>query len=171
MSSTMIDSSAVFKARLRTFGIPEDSIMKFCTSIDTMGKLAVASSSQPGMGDEGPFLAMIVKNLALDRIGDLPDGELAGWRRVWYESHTIAVADLRSKVERTEDSAPRRIPIPERAARLLAQQKRLNGVAITGALVPSYSLVDYVVGMREEECLKYVEPSKCTVRSPCSQRI
>jgi hypothetical protein len=161
----MLDSKAVFLARLRAVGIPDGAATLFCTSgVDTMAKLTFVSNSQPGMGDDSAFLQMLVKNLHLTTVADLNDGELAGWRRVWFESHTIVVSDLRQKVERTEDSAPRRLPVPERAAKLAAQQARLFGVAITGALVPSYSLIDFTVGMREDEMLKYIEPAMCTSR-------
>ena len=164
MSSTMLDSPAVMAARLRAVGIPETSVLKFIGKINTMAKLAWASSAQPVVGEEKPFLDMLVKNLELPSIDSMDDGELAGWRRVWFEAHTIAVSDLRLKVERTEDSAPRRIPVPERAARLDSQKSRLNGVSIVGPLVPSHALVDFVVSMREDETLKYVDPAKCTSR-------
>ena len=164
MSSSMLDSPAVFLARLRVVGIPETSITKFLAgSVNTLAKLAFASSSQPG-SDETAFLAMLVANLSLQAIADITDGELACWRRIWYESHTVMVSEMRSRVERTEDSAPRRVPVPERAAKLAAQKLRLNGVAITGQLLPSYCLIDYVIAMREEEILKYVDPAKCTAR-------
>ena len=161
----MLDSQAVFLSRLRTVGIPDAAATLFCTSgVDTMAKLTFVSNSQPGMGDDSAFIQMLIKNLHLTSAADLNDGELAGWRRVWFEAHTIVISDLRQKVERTEDSAPRRLPIPERAAKLASQKARLFGVAITGALIPSYSLIDFVVGMREDEMLKYIDPSMCTSR-------
>ena len=165
MSSSLLDSTPVFLARLKVVGVPDVQATRMCAStVNTMAKLAWASSSQPGMGDDSGFIAMLVQNLGLQSISDIPSGELSAWRRIWFEAHTIGVSDLRQKVERTEDSAPRRLPVPERAAKLAAQRQRLSGVPISGPLLPSHSLVDFVFTMREDEVLKYVEPSKCTCR-------
>lgn len=160
----MLDSVAVFQARLRIFQIPEASIqLMMSKEVDTLAKLAFASGSTPGQ-DESSFIEMLVKNLEILGIGAISSGQLSGWRRAWFEAHTIMVSDMRARVERTDDSAPRRIPVPERAAKLAAQKRRLTGVSITGPLLPSYALLDFVVTMREEETLKYVDPSKCTSR-------
>lgn len=160
----MLDSVAVFQARLRVFQIPETSIeLMIAKEVDTLAKLAFASGSTPGQ-DEASFIDMLVKNLNIPDINGISSGQLSGWRRAWFEAHTIMVSDLRTRVERTDDSAPRRIPIPERAAKLALQKRRLTGVSITGPLLPSYGLLDFVVTMKEEETLKYVDPSKCTSR-------
>ena len=65
---------------------------------------------------------------------------------------------------RTEDMPPRRLPVPERAAKLAAQRARLLGVSVTGMLIPSHALIDFCMTMRDEETLRYVAPDKCTAR-------
>ena len=58
MSSSMLDSPAVFSARLKVIGIPDASIRQMMdSSVNTLAKLAFSSNSQPG-GDETGFLAV-----------------------------------------------------------------------------------------------------------------
>ena len=162
---SMLDSIPVFEARLRAVGVSEPyALLIVSKGINTMAKLAWASSAQPGMGDEKPFIDMLVASLNLASPTDLPPGELSSFRRIWFEAHTVGIADIRQRLERTEESAPRRLPVPERAAKLSAQKAKLVGVNITGHLVPSHSLVDFVMTMRDDEQLRYVDPDRCTTR-------
>ena len=161
----MLDSAAVFKARLEAVGIDDAVITKFIASgINTMARLAWSSSCQPGVGPDDLFVASVVKNLGLLREDQVSPGDLAGFRRVWFESHTVAVHDLKSKLDRGDDAAPRRMPPPERDSKLRDQRKRLLGVDITGILVPSNSLVDFCMTMKDDETLRFVSPDKCTAR-------
>ena len=132
--------------------------------INTMAKLAFSSSNQPGVGTDDLFVEAIVRALGLHRPDEIAAGNLAGFRRIWYEAHSVCLADFRQRTERTEDMPPRRLPVPERAAKLAAQRLRLLGVSITGMLTPSHSLIDYCMTMRDEETLRYVAPDKCTAR-------
>ena len=46
-------------------------------------------------------------------------------RRLWFESHTLTVSELRSKLERTEGDGPRKAPQAEREARKAAIRARV----------------------------------------------
>lgn len=164
MTSSLLDSKATFEARLQAFGVaPAHVAAMLASNVDTLAKLAFASSSQPGVGDDKPFVQMIHRVLGLNE-GDLDDGQLAPFRRAWFEAHTVSLSEMRQRVERTEESAPRKMPVPERSARLEAQRLRLLGVSITGNLVPSFSLIDFTMNMKEEEQLHYIDPDRCTDR-------
>ena len=44
-------------------------------------------------------------------------GLLASLRRLYWESHTLSLADLKSKAEHGTDSIPKKLPTAERQAR------------------------------------------------------
>ena len=163
-SSSMLDSKLVFVTRLISAGIPTDVVDRLIAGkIDTLGRLAYGSAAQPFTGDDTPFVAMICAKLRQTEDEIRSDG-MGDLRRIWAESHTVAVAEIKHKVEATGESQPRKLPIPERAARLDAQMGRLAGVCINSRLEPSYSLCDAVEQMKQDEQLRYVSPESCNSR-------
>ena len=74
---------------------------------------------------------------------ELEPKQMAVLRRLFFESHTLALADVRMRVESSPDptAVSRRLPAAERLARQEAQQKRLGGVIS----IPSNHLVDTFV--------------------------
>jgi hypothetical protein len=69
---------------------------------------------------------------------------------MFFEAHALVMADLKTQVEKTDDQMPRKVPAPERNARYEAQQRRLNGVSLSGELEPSHSLIDSVLQQAED---------------------
>ena len=126
-----------------------------------MAKFAWVSGLPPGSKEADDDFVTYIKSLH-----DPPPsvGALSSLRRLWVESHTLWLADMKHQVERSADSAPRKLPQPERGARQEEQRRRLPGVDITGSMEPSNALVDLIAQMREENVLKYVELSSCTSR-------
>lgn len=162
--STLLDSKPVFLARLHTSGVHPDIARDLAAGgIDTLARFAFGSAAQPGTGDEAPFIELLTRVLQ-KTVQEIGVDNLASLRRVWYECSTIAVAELRQKVEQTGESAPKKIPVPERAARLEAQQRRLFGLRITAQLEPSYQLCDAVNQMKDDEQLRWISPETCTSR-------
>lgn len=162
----MLDSPAVFGARLREAGIPDAVVaVMHRNSLRTMAGLAFLSSAQPGVGDETPWVTALMEVLEYANRADFPPGLLGSFRRLWFEAHCVAVSEMRAKVEKTEQSAPRKMPVPERASRFAAQKNRLSGVIITSDLEPSHSLVDFVMAIVEDNTLRYIDPNKCTSRA------
>lgn len=165
MSGSLLDSKAVFLARLRTAGIPEaDIALLIAANVDTMAKMAWVCSVQPGVGDDAPLMAFFVQVLGRS-LDTFSAGEISVFRRLWWECHTVAIAEVRSKVERTEDSQPKKLPVPERAERLREQQARLVGIVISGVIEPSHCLLDFCNQMKEDEVLRYVNPNICSTRA------
>ena len=62
---------------------------------------------------------------------------MTGIRRLFYEAFTLAAAELRSRLDRSEDSGPRKLPAPERAHRQEEQVRLLRGPSIEGESEPS----------------------------------
>ncbi|CAE7242699.1 unnamed protein product, partial [Symbiodinium sp. CCMP2456] len=75
---------------------------------------------------------------------------------------TDAVAKV--QVERTDDSAPRKLAAPDRADRLQRQQQCLVGLNIHGPTLPGHAVIDKCVQMYEGNVLHYLPPQACPCR-------
>ena len=131
--------------------------------VNTMAKHAWVSGLPPGTKEADDEFASLIHNLH----DPTPSaGVLSSMRRLSMESHTLWLADMKQQVERPGDAMPRRAPQPERGARQEDQRERLVGIDISGSMEPSNSLIDVVAQrqMREENVLKYVEPTCCASR-------
>ena len=136
-----MDSTAAFRERAKTLGLPDSAITKLSDSkLATFGQFAFLSSFQPGSADEKPFVEALSKVL-----GEEPEpAELA------------AMSDLRTRLERREEDGPRKLLMPERVERLERARKTLLGVTIDTQLEPAHRLVDATVQQAEDSCLRYI---------------
>ena len=157
-----LDSRAAFKARALELNLPEDLITKLAAiNVDTFGALAFIGPLQAGATDEGPLLSTLKRAL-----GSAPDdGVLSIARRLWFESTTQALAEMRGKVERTDTSEPQRMPLAERTQRIAALQKRLVGIHWTVNIEPSHKLQDSVAQMVTDQSLVWIPWDRLTSRS------
>ncbi|CAE7391205.1 unnamed protein product, partial [Symbiodinium microadriaticum] len=155
-------SEAAFKARALELNLPEDLITKLAAiNVDTFGALAFIGPLQAGTTDEGPLISMLKRAL-----GSAPDdGVLSIARRLWFESTTQALAEMRGKVERTDASEPQRMPLAERTQRIAALQKRLVGIHWTVDIEPSHKLQDSVAQMVTDQSLVWIPWDRLTSRS------
>ena len=165
MRSGILDSQAVFVARLKGVGIPQSMIDKFLSEeVTSLAKLAFLVGTQPGSGEDTAFVTAVAEILGFDEAHPIPKGVLAALRRVWFEANTVAVNEVRQKMGRTEDSLPRKLPQPEREARRTLQQSKFPHMPLEGQLEPSHALIDLVHTIAEDDCLKYIGPEACTHR-------
>ena len=128
--------------------------------INTMAQLAFSCSYTPGSPVDTPLRDFLREVLGADPSA----GQLACYRRLFFEAHTLSVADLRDKVTRTDESAPRKLPAPERGARYESQKARLSNLDLTGELEVSHALLDEIVQMAEDDVLHYIPLERCTRR-------
>ncbi|CAE7226783.1 unnamed protein product, partial [Symbiodinium sp. CCMP2592] len=92
-------------------------------------------------------------------------GKIAILRDLHFEATTYVIQVFKEQASSdTADVQIKRLPLPERTARALDQQRRLSGVAITGELQPSYNLVDKCNTMLESGALVWLPPSVCSKR-------
>ena len=156
-----MDSSAAFRERAKALGLPDSSITTLSDAkLATFGSFAFISSFQPGSSDEKPFIDALSSVL-----GGTPDqAELACWRRLYYECHTAAMSDLRTRLERKEDDGPRKLLMPERVERLDRAKKSLVGITIDSQLEPAHRLVDATVQQAEDSTIKYIALKDCLSR-------
>ena len=109
-----IDSSAVLRSRAEAVGIDDAGINSMMTDgYNTLAKWAFSCAYTPGSPDDRPFRDMLRIMLGADPV----PGQLSSYRRLFFEAHTLSIADLREKATRTEESVPRKLAAPERAER------------------------------------------------------
>eukprot|EP00435_Cladocopium_sp_Y103_P039589 s268_g10.t1 len=158
----MLDSGAELDSRAKAIGPREEDIQRLhALGYGTLGRLAFASNYTPGQSDEGPLLALARKITDSDPV---PDERLPPIRRLVFEAYTLASADLRSRIDRRDDDGPCKLTQAERSSRQADQTKRLQCLDLSGELEPSYTLVDLVFQMQEDNCFRYVRWEQCTKR-------
>ena len=156
-----LDSKVAFQQRAAQCLIPLSSIDALeANGIDTYATFAFCCNYQPGSQDDGPLFDYLERVL-----GSRPDAaESAKFRRLFFEAHALCLQDLKSRLERTESSETKILPLAEKVERIRQLKVRLNGLIITPALEPSHQLIDKVVAQYEENSIKYLELSSCTSR-------
>ena len=159
-----MDSEAAFVERARQVHISQEHIDKLkAKKLNTYGAFAFISSFQPGSADERPFVRALASALDVTE-ADLSDAVLASFRRLYYECHTVTLGDLRARIERKDDDAPKRIPMAERSERLAQLKTELSGITIDIQLEPAHRLVDIVMQQIEDNCISYVPLKDCLSR-------
>ena len=155
MASSTLDSTAAFEDRAKAFGVEPWLLDKLrARHLNTFGSFAFSIAHNPQVQNDKPFVDFMQ---ALAET-ELEPNQLAVLRRLFFESHTLALADVRMRVESSPDptAASRKLP---------AQQKRLGGVIFNPDTIPSNHLVDIFVEMLEHSTLQYVKPEQCTSRA------
>ena len=156
--SGYIESEAVFKQRCAEIGLTVAQHLELHdASYSTMGRFAYGCSYVPGAPDDGPLIAMI------DRIcGRHPDEGVVGlFRRLYFESFTMVQADLKLRLERSDDTPLRKLAVPERSARYDKQVIKLSSLVLTGELECADCLVDETIRQFDENRVRYIRWERC----------
>ncbi|CAJ1334038.1 unnamed protein product, partial [Effrenium voratum] len=126
----------------------------------TFGNFAFAVAYSPQSANDTMF-----KEFVADLLQAEPDA------RLFFECHTRALVDVRSRVESNADpsATQRHLPTAERVARRSAQEAKLGGLIFTPDTIPSHHLVDMFVEMCETGILVYVKPELCCSRAQETQ--
>ena len=149
------DSAASFKARMKDLGLPQTHQDLFeARNVKTFAAFAFNSRYQPSSLDEKPFVDALT-----DVPGASPGDHLPTYRRLFCESHTMAIQDLRLRLDSRDGQEPRKLAMPERMERLGRLRTSLTGLTLDAQLEPSHALVDRVVSMAEERSIYYIELS------------
>lgn len=157
MSSAKLDSTAEFKRRAELLGIAQPIIDAISAlHLDSYGRFAFSIAYNPGQADDTPFTDLANR---LNGGAPLPAGQLAGLRRLFWESHTLALADLKQRSEHGSESVNKKLPRPNaKQGPANEQRTRLVGVTWGPDSEPSHQLVDRFVPMCEENVISYVKP-------------
>ncbi len=155
-----VDPEAAFKSRALELGISEIHFNLLAgRNVKSFAAFAFVSAYQPNSQDEKPFVDALT-----DILGAPPGDMLPVYRRLFYESHTLAIQDLRTRLESRDNQEPRKLAMPERMDRLGRLKAALPGITLDAQLEPSHALVDRVVAMAEEQSVYYIDLSLCTSR-------
>ena len=77
--------------------------------LQRFGQYAFIAPNNPSSSDEKEFKD------AIEAIMERPvtPAEMVGFRRLWFESHAVAMSDLRNRVERSSSDPPKQVPLAE----------------------------------------------------------
>ena len=114
------------------------------SGIDTYAKFAFCCNYQPGSQDDGPLFNFLEATL-----GTRPEGaSAASFRRLFFESHALCLQDLKSRLERNDNTDAKILPLAEKAERVAMLKNKLTGLEITTELEPSHQLTRQCNSMR-----------------------
>ena len=157
----MVESAATFAARCHAFGIPDQHIhLLSVVNLDTFAAFAFVVPYSPNGPDDTKLITFVTELIAAAPSTIL----LARYRRLQFEAYTLMLADTKNRIERTDDAPVRRLPQPERSARLAAQKLRITGIEFGLDTEPSHQLQDLVQQVCEENTLRYISLDMCTSR-------
>lgn len=163
IAMTSLESEAFFDARMVSMGITAAT----CTAIrarnlTTLASFAFATGYLPNGSDDAVFKRELLEPVLGQ--GYETHADAPRLRRLFFEAHTLSIADLRRRSERTDADVPVRMPVEERGVRLAKMRRRLPGLQISGVLEPSHALIDLLVQQLESGSVKYVPWNVCTMR-------
>jgi hypothetical protein len=152
-----VDSKAVFQQRILELGLFGAREKFEECGWRTHGLFAFAiPQGQGGLVSEDVFKERVLKRI-LGFEGDEEPPEAAAVRRLYFESHTLTVGELRQRMERTDSDAPRRVPQAEREARKGVVRDRLApGLLVEGDLEPANCTIDRFVQQVDDNLVEWV---------------
>ena len=100
-----------------------------------------------------------------ERVFTLPSmGQTGKLRRLHFEAQTYVLAQLKVAVSSDPSSGAKKLPVPEKQARIADLKHRLNGVVLEGEKEPAYSLIDLCQTIYDTGNIVWIHPSKCHKR-------
>ena len=165
-ASMALESRATFAQRAKDINIAQEDLDRLVRGgTATYAEFAFCCAYTPGSSDEKPLFDHLESIL-----GARPTGaQAANLRRLFFESHSHCLQDLKARLERSDSSEAKILPLAEKMQRIADLKTRLPSVMLTPALEPSHSLVDKAVHQWEEGCVHYLELHKCTSREQEAQ--
>lgn len=161
VAMSLVDSTAVFETRAKAIGLTDGVLRAMALrGWSTHGTYAFAVATQPG-ADEQVF----ADGVLIPVLGNVDHPDAAKLRRLYFESHTLTSAELRRKVDSTEQEAPRKLPAPEISQRLEMLQARIQPLKVSNFLEPSHHLINSLVQCVEDGRVRYIEWARCTSRT------
>ena len=169
MAASTLDLETAFEGRAAQIGIEDHYVEKFVEKkFAAFGRCAFAAVYSPNRTDEVPPRRFLNDLLVEDPSSD----QLACMRRLFFESHTMALTDAHQRAEASPDPllATRRLATAQCVATQKDQETRLGGLVFTPETTPSNHLVGLFVDMRESGALAYIKPGAVLQQSPRGER-
>ena len=162
MAAVGLDSEASFKSRAAEVGMSDALLTLFTNAnLKTYGSLAFVCPYQPGQTDETPLFDAVETFVGRA----LTAAEKIPVRRLFFEAHTLALADLKMRFEKDDTTEPAQIPLAERMARLQQQKARLAGVHFSSETEPAHKVVDMVFQMCQDQQVVWIPWEKLLSRA------
>lgn len=156
-----LDSKAAFRERGLEIGLPVESLDALeAGGIASFSQFAFCCAYQPGSQNDDVLFDHLQTMLADRATG----ATAAAYRRLFFECHAMALRDLQSRLDRSDASEVKILPLAEKVQRVEALRNRLPGVMLSTTLEPSHHLIDRAVHQAEENCVRLIELSTCTSR-------
>ena len=158
--ASFVDSEVVFKAKAKELGLDDAAIQALeGQSWCTFGSFAFAVSLNPATVSDREFDQKVTQTIA--GRPDHPSGAIL--RRLSFESYTYVAAELKRKVDPSDD-APRKLPVQELEARYNAVKLKVAPFTLDQTAEPSHALINLAAQCVEEGRLRYIDWSRCTSR-------
>ena len=107
MASSELDSKAEFARRAQVLGVGDALLQSIKDAgLDTYGRFAFSVAYFPGQSDEQPLVDLVTTLVG----GPPTPDQMASVRRLFWESHTLALADLKQRSDHGSDSVSKKLP-------------------------------------------------------------
>ncbi|CAE7844219.1 unnamed protein product, partial [Symbiodinium necroappetens] len=126
----------------------------------TFANFAHAPTATPGTAGAEAAIKIVLDAI----LGDSLAAHEAALRRLHWEAWTLTAADLKRKVDGTDEAGPRKLPVAEIGARLQVLAPKISPLKLQGILEPSHASINLFAAMLDEGRLRYVEWARLTTR-------
>ena len=160
--ASLLDSEAQFAQRTIDLKLSEELKRSLSRAgLRTFGTYAY-SHGQPGQNiSDDSFEQWVTGQL----LTGATIADIAGAKRLLFESQTMVLAALQDQVNSSDSSAIKKVPVAERETKMKAIRGRLTGLLIEGPLDPGHALLDATASMMQLNEIKYIPPEKCISRT------
>ena len=159
--SMALESKISFQNRAKELEIPDDAVEALANAgISTYAGYAYCCTFQPGQNDDTALMDFLTTTFGAEP----SPATKAKFRRLFFEAHALSLEDLKSRVDRSESSEARVVPLAEKMDRIRLQKERLTGISFTPQTEPSHALIDKCCQQMEDNVVSYIDLQKCSSR-------
>ena len=156
-----VDSKAIFRHRCLAVGLPTEVVDRLdLRGWNTFAHFAHAPTATPGTAGAEAAVKVVLDAV----LGETFAAHEAALRRLHWEAWTLTAADLKRKVDGTDEASPRKLPVAEIGARLQILTPKIAPLKLQGILEPSHASINLFAAMLDEGRLRYVEWARLTTR-------
>ena len=160
--ATMVDSTALFRSRCHATGLTEAATTALTDKgWKTSGTFAFSASNFPATVTDTIIAEKVIQPIP----GNRDHVDAPKLRGLHFEAYTTGSAELKRRVDSSEQDAHHKLQPKEISERLEALQKKILPPRLENALGPSHSLTNHVAQFVEESRLKYLELNRCTTHN------
>ena len=154
LGMSYVDSKAIFKQRCEAVQLPQEVVEKLeLRGWATFASLAHAPKATPGQANADVAIQDMIDAV----LGTTLGAHEASLRRLHWEAWTLTAADLKRKVDGSDEATARKLPVAEIGARLNVLSKKISPLRLQGVLEPSHASIHLFTAMAEEGRLRYIE--------------